>query len=141
MCNRHVLGANMLPYPASFSADDRARVFRFLATFSRWECALKHGGFARVGRQDQVEPDWRAFAVAHDADIAALTDPAFTAARDALLANPPRREELNGTLVEWRANPRRPAEHAAADYLLRIVKDVRNNLFHGGKFIANVEPE
>lgn len=130
----------MFGYPASFSAADRQRVFGFLALFSRWECALKHSGFARAGGFGQAEADWRAFVTAHAAAIAALNDAAFVAARHLLTATPPKREELTVTGVTWVPNPRRAAE-SDGDYLLRVVRDVRNNLFHGGKFNGGPEPE
>jgi hypothetical protein len=130
----------MLPYVSRFSAQDRERVFLFLASFSRWECALKHSGFARGGIHGQAEPDWTAFAIAHEAQVAALNDPLFVAARKALLAAPPRRQELVGDQLQWQPNPRRPAETDAA-YLFRIVKDVRNSLFHGGKFAEGPVPD
>jgi hypothetical protein len=131
----------MLLYPASFSPEDQARVFRFLATFSRWECALKHNGFVRTGANGQAEPNWRQFATTHDAALAALNSADFVAARGALLGNPPRREEWNGNQIEWRPNPRRQAETTDADYLFRVVRAVRNNLFHGGKFGGGPAPE
>lgn len=130
----------MLPYVTRFAADDRERVFRFLASFSRWECALKHGGFARPGSHGQAEPDWTAFAVAHEAQVAVLNDAAFVAARNALLAAPPGRQELVSGRLQWQANPRRAGETDAA-YLFRVIKDVRNNLFHGGKFAEGPAPE
>lgn len=71
--------------------------------------------------------------------IAALSSPSFTAARDVLLRNPPKREEVCGNAVEWRPNLRRQNE-TDASYLFRVVRDVRNNLFHGGKY-AQPEPE
>lgn len=130
----------MLPYVNRFAAEDRERVFRFLAAFSRWECALKHSGFARAGRHGQAEPDWTGFAVAHEGQIAALKTVAFTAARNALLAAPPMRQEPVGDQLRWQPNPQR-AEETSAAYLFRIVKDVRNNLFHGGKFAEGPAPE
>jgi hypothetical protein len=130
----------MLPYVDRFAAEDRERVFRFLAAFSRWECALKHSGFVRAGGHGQAEPDWTRFAVAHERQIAALNDATFTAARNALLAAPPRRQDLVGGQLQWQPNPRRAGETNAA-YLFRLVKDVRNNLFHGGKFAEGPAPE
>jgi hypothetical protein len=124
----------MLQYAGSFNHDDKERVFRFLATFSRWEYALKHNGFCRRGARGQAEPDWRAFAIAHDVALAAVICPEFVAARGALLANPPKYEKICGNGIEWHPNPRRPIETVDADYLLRVVRDIRNNLFHGGKF-------
>ena len=133
--------SRMLPYPQSFGIEDRERVFRFLATFFRWECALKHNGFSRSGAHGQAEPDWKAFAVAHDTAIKALQVPEFVAARDVLLSNPPRREVFQENQIVWVDNPRRLHETADADYLLRVVRDVRNNLFHGGKFVRGSAPE
>ena len=43
--------------------------------------------------------------------------------------------------IAWIANPRRSNEALEAEYLFRIVRDVRNNLFHGGKFAGGPEPE
>lgn len=130
----------MLPYVTRFAAEDRERVFLFLASFSRWECALKHNGFARAGIHGQAEPDWTAFAIAHEAQVAAVNDASFVTARNALLAAPPRRQELVGGQLQWRPNPRRATETDAA-YLFRVIKDVRNNLFHGGKFAGAPAPD
>lgn len=114
----------MPPYTESFSLEDRERVFRFLATFSRWECALKHNGFARRGAYGQAEPDWRTFASIYDQAIAELGNPDFEVAKKALFQHPPRREELSGGEVQWRRNPRRQGETTDSEYLFRIVKDV-----------------
>jgi hypothetical protein len=43
------------------------------------------------------------------------------------------RECLGNGRIRWLPNPRRERENDAR-YLLRVVRDVRNNLFHGGKF-------
>ena len=49
-------------YIDSFDAEARDRIFRFLVLFARWECALKHGGFAKGARYGQAEADWNCFA-------------------------------------------------------------------------------
>jgi hypothetical protein len=49
----------------------------------------------------RLRPDWFAFAVTHEAQVAALNDAAFVAARNALLAAPPRRQQLVGGQLRW----------------------------------------
>ena len=71
-------------------------------------------------RTEEAEPNWKQFATDHEAAIGALTGQAFASARAVLLGNPPKREEYDGTQVEWRPNPRRANETDAA-YLFRVV--------------------
>ena len=127
-------------YVESFSDDDRRRLFGFLALFARWECALKSIGYARAGSFNHAQADWDRFARDHEGAVAALAGGDFGAARTFLLTSPPRRQVLNNGTVEWQDNPRRPTE-TDVSYLFRVVKDVRNNLFHGGKFVTGFEPE
>ena len=123
----------MSNYAASFQAEDRERVFRFLALFARSECALKCTGFVHAGRYGQAEANWEEYADRVSESVAALSDATFVAAREALLNPPPMRQHLEGNRIRWRPNPRRPDETDTL-YLLRVVRDVRNNLFHGGKY-------
>ena len=131
---------SMPPYITSFEEQDRTRAFGFLAMFSRWECALKHGGFVRAGTFEQAEADWDSFANKYAAQIIAHQDTEFTSARARLLSNPPKHELLSIGTVSWQDNPRR-ANETDAVYLLRVVRDIRNNLFHGGKYSGGPEPE
>lgn len=131
----------MLGYLESFDETDRVRVFRFLATFSRWECALKNSGFVRAGRFNQAEANWTAFATQYHQELASITSPRFQEARTFLLNDPARRQALVDQQIMWQPNPRRPNETCDADYLFRIVRDIRNNLFHGGKFAEGSVPE
>jgi hypothetical protein len=123
----------MPDYLASFPREDRHRVFRFLALFARWEAALKRSEFARAGRHGQAEADWNLYADTVSGPLAALAGAEYVAAREYLLNNPPRRQQLEGKAIRWEPNPRRDGE-TDGRYLLRVVRDVRNNLFHGGKY-------
>ena len=120
-------------YLARFDATDRDRVFRFFAVFSRTECALKRSGFLRAGSHGQAEPDWNRYSDNIAPGLASLDDAAFVEQRDYLLSNPPRRQVPDGPSVKWTSNPQRNDE-TDARYLMRVVRDVRNNLFHGGKY-------
>jgi hypothetical protein len=113
---------------------DEKLVLDFFATFSRFECGLKRAGFVREGVHGSASPDWKAFANAIDEQLTAATDAAFTSAKDFLLREPPQLQKYDPPKsVKWEGNAPR-ANESAAQYLLRLVRDVRNNLFHGGKY-------
>lgn len=120
----------MTDYSYSFELQDQARIFRFFATFSRWECALKRGEFARRGSYGQAEANWNAFADRVAEKLEYLESQDFVAGRDYLLTSPPRRLMFHDG---WQPNPRR-SDETDARYLFRVIGDVRNNLFHGGKY-------
>jgi len=120
-------------YVGSFTVEDRELVFRLLALFARCECALKRSGFVKRGSYGEADADWNAYADHISIFLARLVSPAYVAARDRLLNNPPGRQRLDHGQMRWLPNPRRAGE-TDARYLLRVVRDVRNNLFHGGKF-------
>ena len=123
----------MPSYLKGFLLQDQKRVFGFLALFSRLECALKRSGFARSGAQGQAEPDWKAFAESLAQALASVRLADFIAAREYLVSHPPNRQVIEAGGIVWKENPRRPSETDTM-YLLRVVRDVRNNLFHGGKY-------
>jgi len=117
----------------SFENEDRERVFRFFALVSRWECALKRSDFAKRGSRDQAEPDWNKFADSVETNLDGLNEAKYTSNRDFLLKHPPDRQCLEHGRIEWQCNPRREKE-TDGRYLFRVIRDVRNNLFHGGKY-------
>lgn len=119
------------------TAIDQKLLLDFFLTFSRFEFALKNSDFF-VKRRDSSLPyearaDWDSFAqhlqdVFHADPTARLRD-----ACDHLLFNPPSREVVVGSSLGWDTT----AEDESLSEivrLLRYVRRVRNNLFHGGKF-------
>lgn len=111
-------------------------VLQFFVTFSRFEYALKRAGFVRGDRYDNAWPDWQRFAKERlEAQIASIPDTEFTEARSYLLRNPPQKQTVTAPdrSLRWKQNTKRSGE-GDAEYLLRLVRDVRNNLFHGGKY-------
>src|SRR5437868_14822331 len=119
-------------YLNSFDHEDRERVFGFVAIFSRFESALKRTTFVKRGNYDQAEADWDAYADSVTAEVANLFEPRLVTACGDLLSRPPEKQVVEGQSVTWRSNPRRNNE-TDVRYLLRVVRDVRNNLFHGAK--------
>lgn len=112
-------------------------VLEFFATFSRFEYALKRAHFVNSDRNHNVLPAWEKFADKLNGRIAAITNKDFVEARSYLLGKPPRKQVLTepgkSTDWEWKPNSRRSTD-SEERYLLRLVCDVRNNLFHGGKY-------
>src|SRR5262245_56862424 len=105
----------------------------FLAIFARLEYALKAGGFAK-GDAGYVEPRWDDFDLSIDARFNGLKSDDLKHAVDYLLAQPPKKQVLVGNRIEWRDAPP-DAGLSTTKRVLLMVRRVRNNLFHGGKFL------
>ncbi|MGY4725124.1 hypothetical protein [Burkholderia pyrrocinia] len=104
----------------------------FTGVFSRYEYALKNSGFAKGGGS-KVDPDWDAFARSIAAEFDKLDVPGFREAVIYLVTSPPRKQVLGSHGIEWKVSPPDGALRASVQALL-MVRRVRNNLFHGGKF-------
>jgi hypothetical protein len=122
-------------YIESFKNEDRELIFRLFATFSRFEYSLKRS--RRFVRSDRnvAKASWDDYAKSISAKLSGITDPTFLKARKCLLERPPQRLELGGD-GEVRWSPISGTGKTDAECLLRIVRDVRNNLFHGGKYLG-----
>lgn len=102
--------------------------FKFFLRFARFEFALKEEGFRRSDHHGVVLPDWTMFVARHeDAYI-----PCESAR--ALLRYPPRVQRISdGGYLNWEElSLERVTSQLGAVVL--VVKTIRNNLFHGGKF-------
>ncbi len=120
----------------SLTGDNGEIVLQFFVAFSRFEYALKRAGFVKGDRHNNASADWCRFANERlPTRLADIMDPEFTEASLYLLHEPPGKQIFYeaGRIVRWQANSQRSRE-CEAEYLLRLVKDVRNNLFHGGKY-------
>ena len=107
-------------------------VFQFFISFARIECALKNSlTFATSNLPTQ--PNWELFLKT----IKPLTDYSSNAsikkAKDYILNNPPQIQTKTATAIEWTEREFQQNE-PEENKLLQHIKDVRNNLFHGGKF-------
>jgi hypothetical protein len=118
---------------------DRELLLEFLMTFSCFEYALKTTGFfvrtqSPPGRPPDARPDWDSFAVS------LLLQGTFNAEKTGSLREaceyirntPPNKQVIINGTVAWET-PVRPAGESDIQFLLRMVRSVRNNLFHGGK--------
>jgi hypothetical protein len=108
----------------------------FFKKFARCEFALKDGGLHRRDKTD-AEPDWRSFALSIEDNLSEeeLEKPELEKLKKAveyILEHPPKKQVIENDRLKWRdANP---STNSRADLILILVRRVRNNLFHGGKF-------
>src|SRR5258708_987071 len=109
-----------------------ALVYEFLVSFARFEYALKGGGYARRGDNHAVKPDWDRFTRVLETEHADLVE-SIVGAGQYLLDEPARVQVVRGNTLGWADAPRIGGE-SDFSYLIRSLRRVRNNLFHGGKF-------
>ena len=110
---------------------DHDLLLEFFLTFARFEFALKDVGFV-TGDHREAKPDWNSFG--RSLDLAeARREPGFAAAYEYLSLQPPARQVLVAGGLAWdTAVPF--STPARMDQVLQLVRRIRNNLFHGGKF-------
>lgn len=105
---------------------------RMFKSFSRLEYALKATGFHR-GEGD-AQPNWVLFSQ-EIADVFVNPEAELKRAIDYLLEDPPRKQIIrNGILTFESAEP---GNVPRAEKILIYACRVRNNLFHGGKFMGD----
>jgi hypothetical protein len=115
---------------------NRDIVFRFFAMFSLFEYALKNAGFWKSSKKG-VEADWEKFALEiEDTFIAQVYfDPNSELHRavEYILCDPPRKQIIRNDQLEFKLRTR-PDNVSDTVWLTVLIRGIRNNLFHGGKF-------
>jgi hypothetical protein len=122
----------------------------FFLLFSKYEFALKALGYvSNYTNSLAVMPNWEKFAKEKGAPLLNDPIPAVVAAKNWLLRNPAKRQESvakikkvdskDKTELAWiQHQPAIDPKDAKAVDLFRMIKNVRNNLHHGGKFKEGV---
>ena len=112
---------------------DRELVFKFFTVFSLFEYALKRAGFLATGRNDEAQPNWENFANAIHPQFAAITTPTLVTAVNYMLNQPVMRQVVQNNSAVF-IQRQRPQGMNDTAWLSILIRGVRNNLFHGGKF-------
>lgn len=123
-------------YENAFDQIGRNLILEFFVAFSRFEFALKAENF--VLGQDRINADWDRFvgSILFDSDAT----PELKSAVDYILQHPPKVQGIQQNHIVW--NDRVFSQNVADVLKLRYhISDIRNNLFHGGKFNGTFEPE
>jgi hypothetical protein len=111
---------------------DRDLVFEFFLLFSRFEYALKRAGFVK-GDDSKAQAHWPRFARSIDSKLTSATEQEFLEAVLILNLEPPKKQVMKCGQLGWAENVKESHE-TDAEWILRLVRTVRNNLFHGGKY-------
>lgn len=96
------------------------------AVLSRFECALKRAGYCEP--TEEAKPSWNAFAERLGKPFFEKISASHQA--DTLLLSPPKKQIQVNRRLDW-AGSNRPAN---VHEVFVMVRRVRNNLFHGGKY-------
>lgn len=116
---------------------DRNIVYQFFGFFSRFEYALKRRGYLKPGKK--ANPNWEEYANSIQGRFRRVKDTDFSKAINLFLKEPPKTQVVSGNNLTWVDTIQGPGEHEE-HYILRLVRTVRNNLFHGGKFPIPIGP-
>ena len=104
----------------------------FFLTFSRFEFALKNSAFVK-GNEREAKPDWDDFAASLSNAFDKTHSPELTKAVNYFLENPPNKQVLRNGQIMWdTALPYYGLSEI--EKVLILIRRVRNNLFHGGKY-------
>ena len=112
---------------------------KFIATFSRFECALKSTVYDK-GDAHHVKPAWSRFAIDINTQFLELNNEELNEAKRYLYENPPKVQVKNETgliFIPMTIN----ANLLPTQQFIEIVSMVRNNLFHGGKYAPDGETD
>lgn len=119
-----------MSFPAVPPFPTRDLIFQFFWSFAVFECAMKRAGFCRAGKHNTAEPDWRGFATENRET--ALASESFKLAAKKLIELAPRCQVVVAGKLGWQAAKQGHTDDVK--HALFLLRTVRNNLFHGGKF-------
>jgi hypothetical protein len=110
---------------------ERDLVLDFFCVFSRFEYALKRAGFAKKKR-DSVSANWVKFGRYVTSRFEAEVSPELREAVNYVKDNAPMTQTIDSRGLGWRETQQSRNE-SDLEWVLRLVRTVRNNLFHGGR--------
>lgn len=116
------------------NAPDRQLAWEFFVFFSRFEYALKRHQLYLMPGTGDAQPNWDRFASENAANFRPAASPALQTAVAFYLAQPPRKQLRDQGEMKWSEPLEWNGREPQLIWLLRVVRTVRNNLFHGGKF-------
>jgi len=115
--------------------EDKDRAWHFFVFFSRMEYALKRTcRFLLNGRGNEAKPNWDLFGSCHDVAFNANISPEVKEAITYFMNNPPRKQIVDDGVLSWSEPEEYRGNQPLLKWLLVMVRRVRNNLFHGGKY-------
>lgn len=126
-------------FDEGFSQEEKKRLIEFFISFSRFEYALKASGFVNL-QGNRIYANWDLFIASIIDNFIQTKNDNLNSAVNYIIDNPPRIQSLVGGAVMWR--DRQLQENEPLINKLRLhISDIRNNLFHGGKFNGSYQAE
>ncbi len=118
---------------------DRQLLLDFFLTFAKFEYALKNCGFYQRRNLNQYDarPDWDRFPGSLRDSFQIGRDDKLRQACQYILDEPPNKQVIVNNSVDWQT-PERGNNESDINFILRMVRCIRNNLFHGAKHSTNV---
>jgi len=120
---------------AAFSTEQIDLIFHFFSAFARFEFALMCAGKLQLNERE-ARADWKGFALENNTAFLA-TFPEIREACNYFEWRPPQILICKDGRLRWIDEPYSLAQCPLHRLLLAIGR-VRNNLFHGGRFITHI---
>ena len=127
------------------TAVNQELLLEFFLAFSRFEYALKASGLFKRDPPDpprwpKAKPNWDRFAASlRDSFNPSATDD-LRQACEYIRDSPPKKQVICNDEIAWETPVHRD-EETDIQFLLRMVRCIRNNLFHGGKYNIEVHED
>ncbi|MEK7752876.1 MAG: hypothetical protein AAB654_13225 [Acidobacteriota bacterium] len=115
-------------------SEDRKLAWNFFVVFSRMEYALKRSGKYLNKGTEEAQPNWDRFASDHAKRFNPEASVELQAAVKYFQDQPPRKQLRVSDQMGWSDPQQYDGHEPLLIWLLRMIRCVRNNLFHGGKF-------
>jgi hypothetical protein len=109
----------------------------FIAVFSRFEYALKSTDFA-MGGPTIANPAWDKFSNSIHDQFVQIEDESLEISIAYMMFYPPRKQVLLNNKLDFKVQEI-DTNQRSTQQLLGLVRTVRNNLFHGGKYSSDGE--
>lgn len=108
------------------------KIVRCFSLFSRFEHAMKCHDYAHASRTGYIEPDWKKLCKNMSGAFSSLNSKKLVNSVQYLLVNAPKKQTIHH---RWIANPDPNWCRDDSSKAIWRARNVRNNLFHGGKFL------
>jgi hypothetical protein len=135
---------NMKPETEKLLTDlhiDKEVLVDFFVNFSRFEYALKRANIVKRN-EHHAEADWKGFGDTIERQFNPNLSEELRGSVQYLREHPPQRQVWKhaSLTLDWEDERKKPGDSDLA-YLLHLVCQVRNNLFHGGKYTLSAKED
>ncbi len=115
-------------------------VIQFFVAFSRFEYALKRSRYVS-GQGGYAKPMWNMFAASIEDQFDRHKSGELSEAIDFLTDHPPKKQVVRGAQLDWVDSEQ--GNMALTEWVSKLIRVVRNNLFHGEKMrlVMGMNPE